>query len=65
MKKLAKEIIDGRRLTRSDDLSIFKHADLGELAEGADMIRKAFCQFRKMRRRLQVLCTVRVQPDGL
>lgn len=46
MKKLAKEIIDGRRLTRSDDLSIFEHADLNELAEGADLIRQAFCQNR-------------------
>lgn len=46
MKTLAKEIIDGRRLTRDDDLSIFEHADLKELAEGADLIRKALCQNR-------------------
>lgn len=46
MKTLAKEIIDGRRLTRNDDLSIFEHADLKELAEGADSIRKALCQNR-------------------
>ena len=46
MKKLAKDIIDGCRLTRKDDLSIFEDADLKELAEGADMIRKTFCQNR-------------------
>lgn len=44
MKTLAKEIIKGRRLTRSDDLSIFEHANLAELAAGADLIRKSFCQ---------------------
>lgn len=46
MKTLAKEIIDGRRLTRDDDLSIFEHADLKKLAEGADSIRKALCKNR-------------------
>lgn len=43
MEKLAKDIIDGRRLTRNDDLSVFEHANLGELASGADRIRKALC----------------------
>ncbi len=46
MKTLAKNIIDGYRLTREDDLSIFEHADLEGLATGADLIRKAFCQNR-------------------
>lgn len=43
MIKLANEIINGRRLTREDDLSIFLTADLDELCEGADAIRKALC----------------------
>lgn len=42
MIKLAKEIIDGRRLSREDDLSIFIDCDLEELCEGADLIRKHF-----------------------
>ncbi|MCD8157035.1 MAG: biotin synthase BioB [Clostridiales bacterium] len=42
-KQLASEIIKGRRLTRQDDLSVFQHADLSELCEGADAIRKALC----------------------
>lgn len=46
MKTLAKEIIEGRRLTRSDDLSIFEHADLTELAAGANLIRESLCQNR-------------------
>ncbi len=46
MKTLAKEIVDGRRLTRSDDLSMFEHADLTALAQGADLIRKSLCQNR-------------------
>lgn len=41
--ELAAEIIDGRRLTREDDLSFFKDCDLEELKEGADRIRAAFC----------------------
>jgi biotin synthase len=36
---LAQEIIDGRRITRKDDLSIFLTCDLKELCEGADKIR--------------------------
>lgn len=43
MKKLAEDIINGRRLTRKDDLSIFITAPLDEMAEGADMIRKSLC----------------------
>lgn len=43
MKLLAREIIDGRRLNRNDDLSFFITAPLDELAEGADMIRDALC----------------------
>ena len=43
MKKLAQEIIAGRRLTREDDLHVFLTADLDELCEGADSIRKALC----------------------
>lgn len=42
MKQLAKEIIDGRRINREDDLSIFITCDLQELCEGADMIREHF-----------------------
>ncbi|MGN0415624.1 MAG: biotin synthase BioB [Agathobacter sp.] len=43
IKKLASEIIEGRRLTRTDDLSFFKDADLQELASGAEVIREALC----------------------
>lgn len=39
---LAQEIIDGRRITREDDLSFFLTCDLNELCEGADRIRKHF-----------------------
>lgn len=42
MINLAKEIIDGRRLKREDDLSIFIDCDLTELCAGADLIRKHF-----------------------
>ena len=41
--KLADEIINGRRLTREDDLEQFITCDLGELCRGADRIRQAFC----------------------
>ncbi len=37
---LAKEIIDGRRITREDDLTYFLNCDLEELCKGADMIRE-------------------------
>ena len=39
---LAQEIIDGRRITREDDLSFFLTCDLDELCEGADRIREAY-----------------------
>lgn len=39
---LAQEIIDGRRITREDDLSFFLSCDLEELCEGADRIRVHF-----------------------
>ena len=35
---LAQEIIDGRRITRKDDLSFFLTCDLDELCEGADPV---------------------------
>ena len=38
---LAQEIIDGRRLTREDDLSFFLTCDLDDLCKGADQIREA------------------------
>ena len=37
--ELAEEIINGRRITRQDDLSFFLNCDLDELCEGADRIR--------------------------
>ncbi len=40
--ELAKEIIDGRRITRDDELSLFLDCDLKELCEGADLIREHF-----------------------
>ena len=43
MKKLAVEIISGRRLNRQDDLAVFLTADLEELRAGADQIRQALC----------------------
>ncbi len=43
MLNLAKEITNGRRLTRTDDLSIFINCPLDELCTGADIIRKHFC----------------------
>lgn len=42
VRELATEIINGRRLTREEDLSYFITCDLAELQEGADRIRKAF-----------------------
>ena len=38
---LAEEIINGRRITREDDLSFFLTCDLLELCKGADKIREA------------------------
>ena len=43
---LAQEIIDGRRITREDDLSFFLTCDLDELCEGG----------------LQILCSVSTPP---
>ena len=40
---LAEEIINGRRLGKADKLSVLITADLKELCEGADKIRKALC----------------------
>ena len=42
MLTLAKEIINGKRITRKDDLSVFLICDLKELCEGADTIREYF-----------------------
>lgn len=42
MKELAREIIEGRRLGRQDDLSVLLSCDLEELCAGADEIRRAF-----------------------
>ena len=39
---LAQDIINGRRITREDDLSFFLTCDLNELCEGADRIRAHF-----------------------
>ncbi len=41
LKALAKEIINGKRLKRGDDLSFFENCDLESLCEGANEIRKA------------------------
>ncbi len=40
---LAQEIIDGRRLTRCDELTHFIDGDLAALRQGADMITREFC----------------------
>lgn len=40
---LAKEIIEGRRLGKEEDVQIFLDADLEELCKGADEIRKTLC----------------------
>lgn len=42
MLDLAKEIIEGRRISREDDLNMFLTCDLKELCEGADLIREHF-----------------------
>lgn len=41
LKALAKEIINGKRLKRGDDLSFFETCDFESLCEGANEIRKA------------------------
>lgn len=43
LKKLADDIINGKRLTRKDDLSFFIDCELAALLEGADKIREYFC----------------------
>lgn len=43
LKKLAGEIIEGRRLKRGEDLTFFFTADLEELCKGADKIRETLC----------------------
>jgi len=43
IQKLSREIIDGKRLKREDDLSCFKTTDLKELCQEADNIRAALC----------------------
>lgn len=43
IRKLAEEIINGRRLHRGEDLSFFLNADLSALCNGADQIRQALC----------------------
>lgn len=43
MKSLANRIIEGKRITRGEDLSYFITCDLQELCDGADAIRKYFC----------------------
>lgn len=43
LKKLADDIINGKRLTRNDELSFFITCDLNELMKGADKIREYFC----------------------
>lgn len=40
--ELANEIINGRRITRDDDLTFFLTCDLDELCKGADKIREHF-----------------------
>ena len=42
MMLLAQEIIDGRRIKREDDLSVFLTCDLKELCDGADRIREYY-----------------------
>lgn len=43
LKKLADDIINGKRLKREDDLSFFINCDLDALLESADKIREYFC----------------------
>ena len=43
LKKLADDIINGKRLKREDDLSFFINCDIDALLEGADKIREYFC----------------------
>lgn len=43
MKKLIEEIINGRRLTRNDNINFLLTVSLNELCEGANKIRKELC----------------------
>lgn len=43
MNKLTNEILQGRRLSKKDDLSVLLSANLEELCEGANKIRHALC----------------------
>lgn len=43
IKKITKEIIDGRRLQRNEDLNFLLTTNLYELCNGANMIRKRLC----------------------
>lgn len=43
IKKLSNDIINGKRLTREDDLSFFETVDLDELCSSADEIREKLC----------------------
>ncbi|MCI9627338.1 MAG: biotin synthase BioB [Clostridia bacterium] len=43
VKILAKEIIEGKRLSRRDDLRFFLNCDLTALCAGADLLRQHFC----------------------
>lgn len=43
MKKLAEEIINGRRIGSESSAELFLRADLSELCEGADNIRRSLC----------------------
>ena len=43
MLKLAKQIIEGRRISDKDDLEIFRTCNLDELRTGADLIRSSLC----------------------
>ena len=73
--ELAQEIIEGRRITRADDLSFFLTCDLKELCEGADRIRAYYigdkvdlCSIingRALPGGLQILCAVRSQSHRL
>ena len=43
IKQLAHEIMEGRRLQRGEDFTVFLNADLKELCDSADQIRQALC----------------------
>lgn len=43
VKKLAEEIIGGRRINRSDDISFLLSSDLTELCQCSDQIRRSLC----------------------